>query len=196
MGPRDQAPFDPRHDNRSRRRRGNRRAIVFLDRLSLNLATRWRRLSIHRRTAIKRARYVARNARRAWTRRARRTVASFEPVASSRRRPLGRALPRRVSAGATAHWVDWVNQPQTEAEADAVRISVQRAHFGGDAWRKRATALLGLEHTQRPPGRPRKTVKTTPVPFSSSFRALIAAPGPRLASSPVQQTENQNCDSI
>jgi putative transposase len=53
-------------------------------------------------------------------------------------------------------WVEHVNQPQTEAEADAIRRSILRsAPFGGDAWKKRTVAALGLEHTQRPRGRPR-----------------------------------------
>jgi putative transposase len=54
-------------------------------------------------------------------------------------------------------WVEHVNQPQTEAEAEAVRRSIVRgAPFGGEAWTKRTVAALGLEHTQRPRGRPKK----------------------------------------
>jgi putative transposase len=54
-------------------------------------------------------------------------------------------------------WVAYVNQPQTEAEADAVRRSIRKgAPFGSDAWTRRTVERLGLEHTQRPRGRPRK----------------------------------------
>ncbi|HMP08480.1 MAG TPA: transposase [Lacipirellulaceae bacterium] len=54
-------------------------------------------------------------------------------------------------------WIDHVNQPQTDAEAEAVRRSIARgAPFGGEAWTKRTVAELGLEHTQRPRGRPKK----------------------------------------
>jgi len=54
-------------------------------------------------------------------------------------------------------WRKHVNQPQTAAEADAVRRSIQRgAPFGSEAWRKRIVSTLGLEHTERPRGRPRK----------------------------------------
>ena len=54
-------------------------------------------------------------------------------------------------------WVAHVNQPQSEAEADAVRRSIRKsAPFGGEAWTRRTVEALGLEHTQRPPGRPRQ----------------------------------------
>jgi putative transposase len=60
------------------------------------------------------------------------------------------ALPRQ--------WVEYVNQPQTEAEADAVRRSVQKgAPFGGEDWTRRIVAAHGLEHTQRSRGRPRNS---------------------------------------
>jgi putative transposase len=55
-------------------------------------------------------------------------------------------------------WVEHVNQPQSDAEAAAVRRSIVRGTpFGGDAWTKRTVATLGLEHTQRLPGRPKKS---------------------------------------
>jgi putative transposase len=54
-------------------------------------------------------------------------------------------------------WVAHVNQAQTESEAEAVRKCIARgAPYGGEAWTKRTVASLGLEHTQRPRGRPRK----------------------------------------
>jgi putative transposase len=56
-----------------------------------------------------------------------------------------------------AKWVDHVNRPQTEAELAVLRRSVARGQpYGGDAWRARIVRRLGLEHTMRPPGRPKK----------------------------------------
>jgi putative transposase len=54
-------------------------------------------------------------------------------------------------------WAAHVNQPQTEAEAEAIRRSIVRgAPFGSADWTRRTVHSLGLEHTQRPRGRPRK----------------------------------------
>lgn len=54
-------------------------------------------------------------------------------------------------------WTEHVNQPQTEAELDAIRVSIQRGRpFGSPAWQKRTAKRLGLESTFRPRGRPRK----------------------------------------
>jgi putative transposase len=55
------------------------------------------------------------------------------------------------------NWVDYVNDPQTEAELAAVRRSVQRGNpFGEESWSKTAVRRLGLESTLRPQGRPKK----------------------------------------
>jgi REP-associated tyrosine transposase len=55
-------------------------------------------------------------------------------------------------------WLDLVNQPQTEAELDAVRTSIQRGRPFGDArWQKQTAQRLGLQSTFRPRGRPRKS---------------------------------------
>jgi putative transposase len=54
-------------------------------------------------------------------------------------------------------WVDQVNRPQTEAELAALRSSVVRGRpFGGAAWSTKVGRQLGLEHTFRSRGRPRK----------------------------------------
>ena len=54
-------------------------------------------------------------------------------------------------------WVEFVNAPQTEAELQAVRRSVQRGNpFGDESWSQRAVRCLGLESTLRPQGRPKK----------------------------------------
>ncbi|MCE9530725.1 MAG: transposase [Planctomycetes bacterium] len=58
-----------------------------------------------------------------------------------------------------ADWLDWVNQPITPAELEALRRSVDRGTpFGGEAWVKKTAAQLGLETTLRPRGRPKKEV--------------------------------------
>ncbi|MCH7701028.1 MAG: transposase [Planctomycetes bacterium] len=57
-------------------------------------------------------------------------------------------------------WVRRVNRPETEAELDALRVSVTRsAPFGRQAWQARTAAQLGLEATLRPRGRPRNKAK-------------------------------------
>ncbi len=54
-------------------------------------------------------------------------------------------------------WGEYVNAPQTEAELEAVRRSVQRGcPFGPPSWQEQMAARLGLAHTLRPRGRPRK----------------------------------------
>jgi putative transposase len=54
-------------------------------------------------------------------------------------------------------WVRRVNRPETDAELEAVRKSVNRsAPFGAKAWQTRAAARLGLRSTLQPRGRPRK----------------------------------------
>lgn len=63
-------------------------------------------------------------------------------------------------------WVKHVHEAQTEAELEALRCSVLRGTpFGSGAWQKRTAARLGLGHTLRPPGRPKKA-------------AVPEAPGP------------------
>jgi putative transposase len=54
-------------------------------------------------------------------------------------------------------WVKRVNRPQTAAELEALRRSVQRGQpYGGAAWVERVAQALGLDSTLRPRGRPRK----------------------------------------
>jgi hypothetical protein len=54
-------------------------------------------------------------------------------------------------------WCEHVNEPQSEAELQAIRRSARRGQpFGGDAWRAKVTRQLGLESTFRLRGRPRK----------------------------------------
>lgn len=54
-------------------------------------------------------------------------------------------------------WVRRVNAAQTQAELDAIRHAVARGSpFGSEGWAERIVRRLGLEHTQRPRGRPKK----------------------------------------
>jgi len=54
-------------------------------------------------------------------------------------------------------WCKLVNEPQTEAEVDAIRRCVARGQpYGGEDWVRRTAEELGLESTLRAPHRPRK----------------------------------------
>ena len=55
-------------------------------------------------------------------------------------------------------WVEWVNEPQSKEEEDAIRQCIARGRpWGSTAWRDQMIARLGLESSLRPPGRPKKT---------------------------------------
>ena len=54
-------------------------------------------------------------------------------------------------------WPAIVRSPQTEAELEAIRLSVLRGRpYGDENWTRRTAKRLGLESTLRNPGRPRK----------------------------------------
>jgi putative transposase len=54
-------------------------------------------------------------------------------------------------------WLQYVNQPQGDAELEAIRRSVQRGQpYGGEAWSRSTAQRLSLESTFRPRGRPPK----------------------------------------
>ena len=54
-------------------------------------------------------------------------------------------------------WSQFVEQPQTEAELEAIRRSVARGRpFGSERWAQRTAKRFSLESTFRPRGRPRK----------------------------------------
>jgi putative transposase len=58
------------------------------------------------------------------------------------------------------NWRAVVQQPHSQDELNALRLSVQRGTpFGNDRWTRRTAARLGLESTTRPRGRPRKEPK-------------------------------------
>ena len=57
-------------------------------------------------------------------------------------------------------WLEWVNQPQNEAELLTLRECIARGRpLGGDRWVQSTARKLGLESSLRPRGRPRKSVK-------------------------------------
>ena len=61
-----------------------------------------------------------------------------------------------------ADWLEWVNGPQTEAEVEALRMSVGRGRpFGAEPWQRAVTRQLGLESTFRPQHRPPCKAKET-----------------------------------
>jgi putative transposase len=103
------------------------------------------------------ARYVERNALRAGlSRRAQdwRWGSLFRWLrGSAEDRQLLSAWPLPRKAG----WASWVNAPQSEAELQALRRSVQRGNpLGSEKWSDRTVQKLGLASTHRPRGRPKK----------------------------------------
>ena len=103
-------------------------------------------------------RYVERNALRA------RLVRRAEDWRWSslyhRQQGSGDALCRLLHAGPLPlpeDWLEFVNEPQTEAELEALRRSVNRGQpYGTEDWQMRIAKELNLEHTFRKPGRPKK----------------------------------------
>jgi putative transposase len=54
-----------------------------------------------------------------------------------------------------SEWIRWVNEPTSESELESIRQSVSRgAPLGRSDWRESTAALLGLESSLRPRGRP------------------------------------------
>ncbi len=59
-------------------------------------------------------------------------------------------------------WLDFVNNPETEAEVAALRKCIKRGSpFGSEDWTKVAVKDLRLESSLRPRGRPKKDQKGT-----------------------------------
>jgi putative transposase len=54
-------------------------------------------------------------------------------------------------------YLHWINQPQTQAEIDALRISINRGRpFGNPAWQQKTIARLGLQSSIRSKGGQKK----------------------------------------
>jgi putative transposase len=65
------------------------------------------------------------------------------------------------------NWGEYVNVPQTEAEREALRLSVRRGcPLGSSEWQQQMAIRQGLSHTLRPRGRPKKALPPAqPSPF-------------------------------
>jgi putative transposase len=72
--------------------------------------------------------------------------------------PAQRAILSPWPSDRRRDWVRWVNEPLTKRELERVQTSIARGRpLGGDAWVAKTAARLGLGHTIRSEGRPRKT---------------------------------------
>jgi putative transposase len=103
-------------------------------------------------------RYAERNALRA------RLVRKAEswPWSSLRLHQAGADAPPLASSPVPlpTNWTRLVNEPQTQAELEAIRTSIARGRpFGSPRWQQRAANDLALEFTLRPRGRS-KTAQT------------------------------------
>jgi putative transposase len=71
--------------------------------------------------------------------------------------PADRALLSAWPERCPRNWVQYVNDPETEAELTALRRSAVRGTpYGGPEWVAQTAKWLGLESTLQLPGRPRK----------------------------------------
>jgi len=78
-----------------------------------------------------------------------------------RMRPDPSGFLARCPVALPGDWRGFVNRPQTPAEVDQLRRSVNRgAPFGDADWTPRTAAALGLQSTLRPRGRPRKAAES------------------------------------
>lgn len=58
-------------------------------------------------------------------------------------------------------WLEWVNEPQTQAELESLRCSVQRGRpYGAGMWLEDAVRKHGLGRTLTPRGRPKRSLET------------------------------------
>jgi putative transposase len=54
-------------------------------------------------------------------------------------------------------YLDWINQPQTATEVEALRTSIKRNRpYGGGAWQQQTISRLGLQSSIRPKGGQKK----------------------------------------
>jgi putative transposase len=55
----------------------------------------------------------------------------------------------------SSNWIEQVNEPQTQAELDALRWAIRRgAPFGSEKWRREAARMMGVNPEFRDRGRP------------------------------------------
>jgi putative transposase len=68
-----------------------------------------------------------------------------------------------------ANWLDYVNEPQTEAEVERLRESLRRGRpFGDLLWMQHTAVRLGLQASLRPRGRPKKRAPEAPSLFADA----------------------------
>lgn len=102
------------------------------------------------------ARYIVRNPRRA------NLVTSAEawPWSSLQARTNQTQWASLLSDGPLrlpSNWIEYVNQPQTDAELAAIRRHIARGQpFGEQQWSEQVAKQLGIEELLRRPGRPRQ----------------------------------------
>ncbi len=103
-------------------------------------------------------RYVERNPVRAGLAERAETWRWSSAAARLRQSPLAiRWLAAPKDPAIPSTWLDWVNEPQTEAEVTALRHCIRRGcPFGDEAWAQSSVVRLGLQRTRRPRGRPKK----------------------------------------
>jgi REP-associated tyrosine transposase len=66
-------------------------------------------------------------------------------------------------------WLQYVNEPQTEAEVESLRECLRRGRpYGASPWMKETAQRLGIESSLRPRGRPRKREEQAPTLFSGA----------------------------
>lgn len=79
---------------------------------------------------------------------------------SSARHWVGSGCQPAIDIGPVARpspWLTWINEEATGIQLEQIRMSVNRGSpFGSPTWVERTAAMLGLEGSLRPPGRPRK----------------------------------------
>jgi len=102
-------------------------------------------------------RYVERNPVRA-----RLVFSARDWLWSSHKERTGKELEKIVDnlpINLPADWSKYIDEPLTEKELEGLRQSVnRRSPFGNVKWQKNISQKLGLEHTLRPRGRPRKEI--------------------------------------
>jgi putative transposase len=77
--------------------------------------------------------------------------------------PELRALPSDGPVARPRNWIELVNAPLAANEVERVRLCMARNRpLGDEAWPARPATRLGLQHTLRPEGRPRKKAAARP----------------------------------
>jgi putative transposase len=80
--------------------------------------------------------------------------------------PMRQGFPA-LTRNPVPHQVDWlqyVNEPQTEAEVEALHECIRRRRpYGEEAWTRTTAEQMGLEASLRPRGRPAKKKAVSPL---------------------------------